>query len=362
MTSQSSKRAALSQSILGLVKGAGEPGTPAPAGEPPAGPGPGPESAAGRGQGGESAAGRGIVGKALALHTEGLIDKVARLEAEREAEARGGVRLLSVDPALIDDPLPPDRDPRAFADDAFARLKESIREKGQDTPVIVRSAGAGTGRFELAAGRRRVTACRELGLAVLARVLTLSDEDMLALQYRENVEREDVSAYERGRWLARLTEERALSTTQLGRMFGLSQPSIVEYLKLARLPGDLVEHLEDPRELTLNDARRLHAALTASEALPTMVRALAGQGNGLGTKARVALALKAVAGRRSDSGGHEPLAQGRIITDGAGRKLVTITRSGNQWLYRWAPEVEAEAIAALAERIPELLETWRRQR
>lgn len=320
---QTDKRAALAASIEALRDGAGR---------------------------SEEAVPRGIVGRALEVHKEGLLERLRALEAVQPAAAAPGDVLVRLDPALIDEPLPPDRDARAFADVAFEALKASIAERGQDTPVTVRPRGA---RFELAAGRRRLAACRALGRPVLARVLQLDEDAMLALQYRENAERTDVTPYERGRWLAALAE-RGWSTTRLAALTGLSQPSIVDYLRLGRLPGAIVERLSDPRALTLADGRRLQAALLGgADALPRLLAALE-EATGRPVREQLARALKAV----RSPGAPRPALGGRIVLDPEGRKLVTISRSGNQWLYRWAPEVDEAAIAWVADRLAALLAEW----
>jgi ParB family chromosome partitioning protein len=334
MATQGSKRARLTESILGLARDQDVPPVPVQ-------------------EAGDSAAGRGIVGKALELHKEGLVEQLARLERQRDEETRAGRRLVVIDADMVIDPLPLDRDRRAFADEAFAALKESIRANGQDTPIIVRPPGSGSSTYELAAGRRRLMACRELHLPVLARVLDLDDDGMLSLQYRENAEREDISPFERGQWLVQVAEVRKLSTTQMGRLFGLSQPSIVEYLKLGRLPHALTDNLSDPRELTIADARKLHAAAGQGAGLARMVKALATAGPKLATKAQVALALRAAT--------REPVPEMTVtpsamtVTDAQGRKLITVTRSGNQWVFRWAPTVDEATVLAVAREIPDLV-------
>lgn len=296
------------------------------------------------------AAVRGIVGRALALHREGLLERLKALESAQAAEP--GAVLVRIDPARIDDPLPPDRHPAAFADAAFAQLKESIAARGQDTPIVVRAKGE---RFELATGRRRLAVCRELGIPVLARVLPLDDEAMLALQYRENAERADVSAFERGRWFAQLAEA-GWSTTRLAALTGLSQPSIVAYLKLGRLPEELVQGLSDPRALSLRDGARLAAALAGGPHVLERMREALAAAAGRPVREQLARALAAARGEARPPSKHAA----RLILDREGRKLATLTRSGNQWIVRWAPRIEAEAIAWIAARLPELFDQWRR--
>jgi ParB family transcriptional regulator, chromosome partitioning protein len=300
----------------------------------------------------------GIVGSALALHREALAEKVARLEADLQAERRHADRLLHLDPNLIADRLPADRDERAFRDEAYATLKASIAAHGQHVPIMVRPAPDQPGRYEIAAGRRRLAACRELGLEILARVLPLDENAMLALQYRENAEREDISTYERGRWLARLAVERGLSTTVIAAIAGLTQSVVVELIGLARLPESLLFLFNDPRELSLADGRRLRAALKAEGALDRMLMALRKASAALGTKTQVGLALRAVAA--PDARDAAATAQkGRPILATDGRRLGFLKRSGEQWVCRFDRTVEAEAIEWLADQIPGLLERWR---
>jgi ParB family chromosome partitioning protein len=344
------KRQALSRSILGLP-------------DPPPAAGPAPAPAA------PAASPVGIVGTALDLHREGLADKLTRLsgklaqlEAERGEDAKQGDRLLWLEPDQVEDRLPADRDPGAFSDAGFSSLKASLAAHGQHVPVLVRPAPAGEGRYEIAAGRRRLAACRALGLPVLARVLLLDDEAMLALQYRENAEREDVSLLERGRWFVRLAEERGLSTTRIAGLVGLSQPMVVEYQKLGRLPRALLDRLADPRALTLAEGRRLAAALAAPEALAAMLAALETAGAGLSTRAQVGLALAAAtgaapAGNATQNAKHAPLP----LLDADGRRVGVLTRSGAQWVCRFARDLDPEAVAFVAARIPELLAAWRQR-
>jgi ParB family transcriptional regulator, chromosome partitioning protein len=302
----------------------------------------------------------GIVGSALALHREALAEKVARLEADLEVERTHSDRLLRLDPALVVDCLPPDRDERAFQDKAYAVLKASIAAHGQHVPIVVRAAPGRPECYEIAAGRRRLAVCRDLGREVLARVLSLDDDAMLALQYRENAEREDVSTFERGRWFARLATERGLSTTALAALAGLAQSVIVELVGLARLPEGLLALLQDPRELSLADGRRLRAALRTEGGLDRMLAALRRSPAGVGTKAQVGLALRAaMAAAEREVAARCP--KGRHILAADGRRLGFLTRSGEQWVCRFDRTVEAEAVDWLADQIPGLLERWRQE-
>jgi ParB family transcriptional regulator, chromosome partitioning protein len=300
----------------------------------------------------------GIVGSALALHREALAEKVTRLEADLQAERTHADRLLRLDPNLVIDRLPADRDERAFRDEAYGVLKASIAAHGQHVPIMVRPAPSQLSHYEIAAGRRRLAACRELGLDILARVLPLDENAMLALQYRENAEREDISTYERGRWFARLASERELSTTAIAKIAGLAQSVVVELIGLTRLPQSLLALFDDPRELSLADGRRLRTALKTEGALDRMLGALRETSAAVGTKTQVELALRAAAAPDAHDAAVTSK-KGRPILASDGRRLGFLTRSGEQWVCRFDRTVEAGAIEWLVEQIPRLLEQWR---
>lgn len=312
---------------------------------------------------GSSAAGRGIVGRSLGQYSEAVEEKLRRIERELEEARERGDSLVALSPDAVDDPLPADRDPRAFTDDAFAALTLSISTNGQDQPILVRRTPDDSRRYELAAGRRRLAACRNLGIPVLARVRPLTDAQMLEAQWRENAEREDVSLFERCRWIARLSDEQGLSTAQLGKMMGVSQPTVVEWRKMGRLPDDLIEHLDDPRQLGRNDAMRLHSAMrkhTAGEGedsllpgadpalLERMVSAVSEQA-GRGTRIQVAAALRAVT--------QAPALPSKnlFLTRQDGGKLATLTRSGRQSLLRFDSAMDQAVIEEVARRLPGLV-------
>ncbi|GEO43373.1 plasmid partitioning protein RepB [Skermanella aerolata] len=310
-----------------------------------------------------SAAGRGIVGRSLGQYSEAVEEKLRRIEKELEEARERGDSLIALSPDEVDDPLPADRDPRAFTDDAFTALTVSISTNGQDQPILVRRARDDSGRYELAAGRRRLAACRNLGIPVLARVRPLTDSQMLEAQWRENSEREDVSLFERCRWIARLSDGQGLSTAQLGKMMGVSQPTVVEWRKMGRLPDSLIDRLDDPRQLGRNDAMRLHASMRKHHAgmgkeeissdpdlelLERMVSAVSTQ-MGRGTRTQIAAALRAVT-----QAPNLP-SKNLVLARQDGGKLATLTRSGRQSLLRFDPALDQAVIEEVARRLPGLV-------
>lgn len=122
-----------------------------------------------------------------------------------------------------------------------ARLAASIRDHGQQVPILVRPDPGRPGHYDIVYGRRRTFACRDLGLAVHAIVAPLDDTALLMAQGQENTARRNLSFAEKAhfaRQLAAAGYDRpficaALSTTlpDLSRMTTLT----------TRIPAALME-------------------------------------------------------------------------------------------------------------------------
>jgi ParB family chromosome partitioning protein len=128
-----------------------------------------------------------------------LKDSFSEVEKEneelRERIASGAV-ILEIDPSLID-PSPLSDRFRDNDDSSFEALKESIAQRGQEVPILVREHPEAKGRYQSAYGHRRVRATRELGISVKAILRSLSDEALVVAQGLENAPREDLSFIER---------------------------------------------------------------------------------------------------------------------------------------------------------------------
>lgn len=114
--------------------------------------------------------------------------------------------IREIDPQLIDDWGPADRLEEFTTvnpeddDQSFEALKSSIREGGQQVPILVRRSKTSEGRFEAIYGRRRLRACRELGVKVRANVQDVDDATALLAKGLENAARRNLSFYEKARF------------------------------------------------------------------------------------------------------------------------------------------------------------------
>ena len=126
------------------------------------------------------------------------IDELAeKAQAAKEFEARllEGETVVELDPALIDSSFVADR----MSDDrqAFEELVEAIRQRGQDSPILVRPHPKVDGRYMTVFGHRRARAAKVLGRAVKAVVKRLDDREHVIAQGQENSARADLSFIEK---------------------------------------------------------------------------------------------------------------------------------------------------------------------
>jgi len=128
-------------------------------------------------------------------------DRLGRAEEieRRLAEGQTVVELdaSSIEPSFVQDRMQGDID----------GLLASIREQGQQVPILVRPHPELPGRYQVAFGHRRLRAVSGLGLPVKAIVRDLTDEQLVVAQGQENNEREDLSFIEKARFAHRLNKQ-----------------------------------------------------------------------------------------------------------------------------------------------------------
>ena len=123
-----------------------------------------------------------------------IISSIGELAAQADRLAEGET-IVDLDPELVDASFVRDR----LEDDEveFQELVEAIRERGQDSPILVRPHPTAVGRYMVVFGRRRLKAARLLGRKVRAVVKALSDKDHVVAQGQENSARANLTFIER---------------------------------------------------------------------------------------------------------------------------------------------------------------------
>lgn len=120
-------------------------------------------------------------------------------------------------------------------------LKASISKNGQRVPILVRPLEGD--RYSLIYGRRRLEACRELGIKVRAIVTETEGDQALRDQLLENQERRDLSFIERALVAAALLDGDHLSTSErtnkgVAEVLNLTEAGVSQLLSVVRAVGE----------------------------------------------------------------------------------------------------------------------------
>lgn len=144
----------------------------------------------------------------------GLSDPAPRQKSPRrdmpEAIGRGPVGIMGndllnnsireIEPARIEGSTLIDR--LSIEDDGIVELRDSIRQHGQQVPILVRPTRDRPGYFRVVYGRRRLAALASLGIKVKAIIRTLDEDEALVAQGQENNLRRDPSYIEKASFAA----------------------------------------------------------------------------------------------------------------------------------------------------------------
>jgi len=140
----------------------------------------------------------------------------------------------------------PDQPRVEFDEDALERLSDSIRDKGQFSPIRVRWS-ADLGKWVIIAGERRWRATRRAGLSTIDCVFVdgeLSRGELLSQQLIENLLREDLKPMEEAKAFRELLTLNEWTGKQLADALRVPSSKIYRTLGLLELPDDLQEKVE----------------------------------------------------------------------------------------------------------------------
>jgi len=280
-------------------------------------------------------------------------------EIERENETlrarfAGGEQIMEVDAAIIDpspfaDRFPEDNDP------SFETLKQSIAERGQEIPVLLRVHGSSPGRFQTAFGHRRIRAARALGLPVKAIIRALSDDELVVAQGVENSAREDLSFIERAVFAFRL-EAMGRSRVLIQQALAIDRAEASKLISVAKaVPEDLVRAIGKAAKVGRGRWQEFAETLRDEPAL-IRARAAAAKFSNLNGDERFARALNAAKWREETK---RPIRKTFEIKDIAGRSIAGIRASDRDVKVTLAKPLGGAFAQFLAGRLPGLFEEFR---
>ncbi len=152
-----------------------------------------------------------------------------------------------------------------FDQELLEELADSIRANGVVQPVVVRPAEQ-AGRYVLILGERRCRASKMAGKeSVPAIVRRVSEQQAAEMTVIENLQRQDLNCLEQAEAFRLLSKEFNLTQEQIGARVGMSRESVSNYMRLLRLPEEVMQYLangqigfSEAREiLSLDDATKI---------------------------------------------------------------------------------------------------------
>ena len=187
----------------------------------------------------------------------------------------GKPRLISLT-EIDEDPHQPRHE---FSDDSMQEMEDSIRERGVKTPVSVRPNPDMPGRWILNYGARRLRGSRRAGKTTIPAFVDEGHDDFD--QVIENLQREDLTAMELARFIARKVEE-GFKKGVIAKSLGKSAAFVSRHLDLVDLPETLSMAYDAG---ICREVEALYLLVTHYEQWSTEIDALIDQGDFLSKSA-----------------------------------------------------------------------------
>lgn len=146
---------------------------------------------------------------------------------------------LDIDTVVRDEEQPR----KNFTKESLNELAASIKEHGVLQPIVVVKIGK---NYQIVAGERRWRASKLAGLTKIpAIVRTLNAQNKLELSIIENAQREDLNPIELATAYAKLKSQFNLSNEEIGQRVGKSAGSIVNTMRLLKLPEEAKKAMQE---------------------------------------------------------------------------------------------------------------------
>ena len=232
----------------------------------------------------ESALGRGLDAV--------FIDNAVGGELLSDSDRVMRLRISAVEPRT-------DQPRKHFDEDSLRQLADSISSLGVIQPILVTETEPD--RYSIIAGERRWRAAKLAGLIEIPAIILSSDELTTAeISLVENVQREDLNAYEEAEAYRALISRFGLTQEELSARVGKSRSYVANSLRLLDLPDSVVPFLRNG-DITAGHARAL---LSLSDPMDIPILADRIISEGLSVRAAEA-AAKTMNRKAAHEGAHE---------------------------------------------------------
>jgi len=181
---------------------------------------------------------------------DAVLNQDQAAQSTKQPQDSTGLMKLPVE-KIIPNPFQPRT---RFSELELDELADSIRQHGVMQPVVVRQTVRG---YELIAGERRWRASQRAGITEIPAIARdLDDQQVAALALIENIQREQLTAIEQARALARMRDQFSMDQTALATMISSSRSNVANLLRLLNLTQSVQTMLEDGR-IEMGHARAL---------------------------------------------------------------------------------------------------------
>ena len=176
------------------------------------------------------------------------------IKIEKEEEIKEGEKVVNLKITTVE----PNRDqPRkVFNEEALEELAESIKRYGLIQPIIVTKQDD---YYQIIAGERRWRASKKAGLDTIPAIIRENNEQKnKEIALIENIQREDLNAFEKASGIKLLMDEYSLTQQQVADIIGKSRSGVANTLRILNL-DEKVLNLAKEGKLTEAHCRALLA-------------------------------------------------------------------------------------------------------
>ncbi|WP_159731324.1 plasmid partitioning protein RepB [Methylosinus sp. Ce-a6] len=160
--------------------------------------------------------------------------------AARADKLMEGETVVELDPDVVDVSFVRDR--LDVDDREFDELLAAIRERGQDSPILVRPNPSKPGRYMIVFGHRRARVAKILERKVRAVIKDLGDREHVVAQGQENSARANLSFIEKALFAAKLSQLRYDDdNSTILTALAIDRSTLSKMLSVASLPQRVLE-------------------------------------------------------------------------------------------------------------------------
>ena len=153
-------------------------------------------------------------------------------ETKKEGEGLRNLKIIDIEPNR--------EQPRKFFDEeSISELSESIKMYGVIQPIVVSKK---EGYYEIIAGERRWRAAKQAGLKEIPAIIRDDDDRKnKEISLIENMQREDLNAYEKAAGIKALMEEYNMTQEEIAKVLGKGRSSIANSVRVLNLSPEVLE-------------------------------------------------------------------------------------------------------------------------